>query len=179
MRRETAVPRRPKRSALKVTAAVVACLAGGLVGPSVTAAARAAPYPARAAASQEAPARAAAHRVPGTPANVDAASPAEDITPAGLRAYGQSNVSIAASGRYVVEAWNDTTALFTTCPSPKAQVTGLGFSSDGGKTFTDLTGLPDARCSQDNYQGYPSVVAYRAGGHTYFYISSMFGNYFG
>jgi hypothetical protein len=222
------VPRRPKQGALTVAAAAVACLAGGLVGPSVTAAARPAD-PARATASpavagavlpraggaagspfcqrlaryhlaalaawafcqgpqphrpawhapapgEQAPA--AGHRVPGASANVDAASPAEDVAPSGLRLYGQSNASIAASGRYVVEAWSDATGLVTHCPSPKAQATGLGFSSDGGKTFTDLKGPPDARCAQDHYRyiGYPSVAAYRAGGHTYFYIASTFVN---
>src|SRR5437899_12806187 len=39
--------------------------------------------------------------------NVNAASLAEDVTPSGSRVYGQSETSIAASGRYVVEAWND------------------------------------------------------------------------
>jgi len=121
---------------------------------------------------------AAGHRVPVAPANVDAASPAEDVTPSGLRFYGQSNASIAASGRYVVEAWTDTTGLYSNCPSPKAQITGLGFSSDGGKTFTDLKGPPDAGCAQDHYRyiGWPSVAAYRAGGDTYFYIASTFRN---
>jgi hypothetical protein len=122
----------------------------------------------------QATAPAAGATLPGTPGNVDAASPAEDVTPADERAYGQSDPSIAASGRYVVQAWNDTTGRLSNCPSPKAQVTGLGFSSDGGKTFTDLQGLPDGRCATDIYWGEPSVAAYRAGGHTYFYISSMF-----
>jgi hypothetical protein len=117
---------------------------------------------------------AAGNPVPGAPGNADAASPAEDVSPNGERGYGQSDTSIAASGRYVVEAWNDTTGRFSGCPSPKAQITGLGFSSDGGKTFTDLEGPPDARCAKDIYWGDPSVAAYRAGGHTYFYISSLF-----
>ncbi len=117
---------------------------------------------------------AAGHPVLGAPGNVNAASPAEDVSPGGVRGYGQTETSIAASGRYVVEAWNDATGHFSACPSPKAQHTGLGFSSDGGKTFTDLKGPPDARCARDIYWGEPSVVAYRAGGKTYFYISSMF-----
>src|SRR6266446_7566267 len=77
--------------------------------------------------------------------NVDAASLAEDITPSSTRVYGQSETSIAASGRYVVEAWNDATALLSPCPSPmyKEEVTGVGFSNDGGNTFTDLGGLPN------------------------------------
>ena len=208
------------RQALKA-AAVAVCLAAGVSGLVVPAAAGAGPHPGRAAASPvlagaelsraggaarsrfcqnlgtrywgsagalalcEGPqphgpsgpgahAPAAGKPVPMAPGNADAASPAEDVSPSGTRAYGQSNVSIAASGPYVVEAWNDATRSFAACPSPKAQGTGLGFSSDGGKTFTDLQGPPDAKCSQDRYEGDPSVVAYRAGGHTYFYVSSMF-----
>jgi hypothetical protein len=117
--------------------------------------------------------------VPGAPGNVDAASFAEDVSAAGARGYGQADTSIAASGRYAVEAWNDATGFFAACPSPKAEFTGFGFSSDGGKTFTDLQGLPDAKCSKEPYIGDPSVVAYRVGGKTYFYISSMFGSFFG
>ena len=105
---------------------------------------------------------AAGNPAPGAPRNVDAASPAEDVSPGGERGYGQSDTSIAASGRYVVEAWNDATGHFSACPSPKAQITGLGFSSDGGKTFTDLEGPPDAQCAKDIYSGDPSVAAYRA-----------------
>jgi hypothetical protein len=113
-------------------------------------------------------------RVAGTPANVNAASFAEDVSPSGARGYGQSEVSIAASGPYVVQAWNDATGFFSACPSPKAQLTGFGFSSNGGKSFTDLQGLPDSLCSSDLFEGDPSVAAYRAGGQTYFYISSLF-----
>ena len=124
--------------------------------------------------------------VPGAPGNADAASTTEDVSPGGLRSYGQSETSIAASGNYVVEAWNDATGLFSACPSRKAQLTGLGFSRDGGKTFTDLEGLPDANCVEspsdpakgEIYQGDPSVAAYRAGGQTYFYVSSLLDNYF-
>jgi hypothetical protein len=58
--------------------------------------------------------------VPGTPGNADAASTTEDVSPGGLRSYGQSETSIAASGPYVVEAWNDATGLFSACPSRKA-----------------------------------------------------------
>jgi hypothetical protein len=83
-----------------------------------------------------------------------------------------------------VEAWNDATGFFADCPSPKAQITGFGFSKDGGKTFTDLQGPPDSRCAKDPnhpqngdiYLGSPSVVAYQAAGHTYFYIASLFDN---
>jgi hypothetical protein len=111
-----------------------------------------------------------------TPANVNAATTSEDVNPAGVAAPGQSETSIAASGPYVVEAWNDATAFLTSCPAPmfKEEGTGVGFSNNGGKTFTDLGGLPNLACNKDLYQGDPSVAAYVAGGHTYFYISSLF-----
>src|SRR6267143_4797663 len=61
--------------------------------------------------------------------NVNAASLAEDISPNGTRAYGQSETSIAASGHYVVEAWNDATGFISLCPSPmfKEELTAVGF----------------------------------------------------
>ena len=46
--------------------------------------------------------------------NVNAASPREDQAPSGMQMYGQSEVSIAAVGSYVVEAWNDSTG-FSSC----------------------------------------------------------------
>jgi hypothetical protein len=109
-------------------------------------------------------------------ANVNAARVSEDVSPAGVAAQGQSEVSIAAAGPYVVEAWNDATGFLSACPAPmsKEELTGLGFSADGGKSFTDLGGLPNANCSKDLYYGDPSVAAYRVGGQTYFYISSLY-----
>jgi hypothetical protein len=192
------MPGRPHRAVLELAAAAVACLAMAVTGPPGPAAGAApaavSPFcrglgtrflasPSAWAfckglrlhrPSGRAAAPAAGIAAAGSPGNVDAASPAEDVTPAGARVYGQPEASIAASGRYVVEAWNDTTGRFSACPSPKAQVIGLGFSSDGGAHFTDLQGPPDTRCIRDIYWGEPSVVAYRAGGHIYFYISSMF-----
>ena len=123
---------------------------------------------------------AAAHapvaRSAGGPANVDAASFAEDVSPAGVRLYGQSETSIAASGPYVAEAWNDSTGFASPCPSPmaKEELTGFGFSANGGKSFTDLGGLPNAQCNKDLLEGDPSVAAYQVGGNTYFYFSSLF-----
>jgi hypothetical protein len=115
-------------------------------------------------------------RSAGAPANVNAASFAEDVNPAGVRADGQSETSIAASGPFVVEAWNDSTGFLSSCPSPmaKEELTGFGFSANGGKSFTDLGGLPNAQCNKDLLEGDPSVAAYRVGGSTYFYISSLF-----
>ena len=111
--------------------------------------------------------------------NVNAASLSEDIAPNGVRAYGQSETSIGAAGNYVVEAWNDSTGFFAPCPSPmnKEENTGLGFSNDGGKTFTDLGGLPNGNCNA-RYQGDPSVQPWTSGGKTYFYISSLFNDFF-
>ncbi len=113
---------------------------------------------------------------PGAPANVDAASFAEDVSPAGVQSDGQSETSIAASGSYVAEEWNDSTGFFAPCPSPmsKEELSGFGFSANGGKTFTDLGGLPNSKCNRDEYEGDPSVAAYTVGGSTYFYFSSLF-----
>jgi len=84
---------------------------------------------------------------------------------------------VAASGPYVVEAWNDSTGFLEVGCGPtvmyKEELTGLGFSSDGGKTFTDLGGLPNNDCNS-RYFGDPSVEAYQAGGNTYFYVSSLY-----
>jgi hypothetical protein len=113
---------------------------------------------------------------PSFGSNVDAASPQEDVTPSGVQVHGQSETSVAASGPYVVEAWNDATGFFAPCGSSmnKEELTGFGFSNDGGKTFTDLGGLPNANCATSLYEGDPSVGVYTVGGSTYFYISSIF-----
>ena len=114
----------------------------------------------------------------GASGNADAASLSEDVTQSCARVYGQSETSIAAAGPFVVEAWNDATSLYSLCPSPKDQeeATGLAFSSDGGKTFTDLGGLPNDCTTGAFFQGDPSVEALRRGGSTYFYVSSLFDN---
>lgn len=107
--------------------------------------------------------------------NVDTANFSEDQTN-GTQAYGQSEVSIAAAGSFVVEAWNDSTAFFApTCSSKnKDQGTGFGFSPNGGKGFIDMGGLPNVNCASSQFQGDPSVEVYQTGGKTYFYISSLF-----
>src|SRR5262245_14065764 len=112
----------------------------------------------------------------GTHRNVNAASFSEDISPAGVRGYGQSETSIAASGPYVVEAWNDSTTFFSRCGSKhfKEEGTGIGFSVNGGRSFTDLGGLPNPGCKVRLYAGDPSVTAYRVGGHTFFYVFSLY-----
>src|SRR5437870_1626867 len=108
--------------------------------------------------------------------NVDAATPAEDITPSGVSIQGQSEVSIAAAGPYVVEAWNDGTGFFAPCGSPnnKEELTGFGFSNNGGASFIDLGGLPNANCGSSIIDCDPSVEVYQVGGKTYLYISSIF-----
>jgi hypothetical protein len=109
--------------------------------------------------------------------NVDAANPAEDRTGSGAYIGGQSETSIAASGNYVVEAWNDGTGFFEACGAPmyKEELTGYAFSSDGGKTFTDYGGLPNNNCSTGTrWEGDPSVGVYTNSGFTTFYISSLF-----
>jgi hypothetical protein len=93
-----------------------------------------------------------------------------------VRGYGQAETSIAAADPYVVEAWNDATGLFSPCPSPqnKEELTGLGFSADGGASFQDLGALPNSQCNTYRYFGDPSVEAWHSGGSTYFYISSLY-----
>jgi hypothetical protein len=56
----------------------------------------------------------------------------------------------------------------------KEELTGVGFSNDGGNIFTDIGGLPNSNCANDIYIGDPSVEAYQVGGVTYFYISSLY-----
>jgi hypothetical protein len=113
--------------------------------------------------------------------NVDAANPAEDISPNGTQAYGQSETSIAAVDQYVVEAWNDATGFFAPCPSPnsKEELTGFGFSNNGGNSFTDLGGLPNINCASSLYEGDPSVEAWEFQGAHFFYISSLFATFSG
>jgi len=113
--------------------------------------------------------------------NADAANPAEDVTPAQAQLYGQSETSIAALGSFAVEAWNDSTGFAATCPAPqsKEELTGFGFSSDGGVTFTDQGGVPNPACGTTGYLlfGDPSVEVWRHGNKTYFYISSLYDNF--
>lgn len=122
---------------------------------------------------------------PGAPAsgfssNVNAANLQEDIAPNGTRAFGQSEVSTASTGPYVVEAWNDSTAFFSPCPSPqfKEELTGYGFSANGGASFVDEGGLPNDCTSGSLYEGDPAVEVFRSGAAAYFYIGSLYANTF-
>lgn len=111
--------------------------------------------------------------------NVDAANPSEDISPSGTYAYGQSETSIGAIDNNVVEAWNDSTGFFSpNCsPSYKDQLTGYGLSTDGGRHFADLGGLPNAACATSGFSGDAFVEAYKdpATGRDIFYIGSLYG----
>ena len=91
------------------SAARLACTGPGRRGPAT-------PAPARSGGTGT-----------GSLINTDAASLAEDVTPGGVRAYGQSEVSVASSGRYVVEAWNDATGFLSSCPSPMSKEERIGF----------------------------------------------------
>jgi len=108
--------------------------------------------------------------------NVDAANIHEDVTPSGVRGYGQSETSIASTGSYVVEEWNDSTGFFAPCPSPmnKEELSGYGFSNNGGTSFTDQGGVPNSNCSAFRAGGDPSVEAWQTGGSSYFYMSSLY-----
>ncbi|HLK32409.1 MAG TPA: hypothetical protein VKT29_04925 [Terriglobales bacterium] len=118
---------------------------------------------------------------PTLPANVDMANTQEDVSPAGTQAYGQSEESIAAKGLFVVGAWNDATGFFTNCGAQenKEELTGWGFSHNGGASFQDMGGLPNNLCDEGYYyDGDPSVEAYSRQGRTYFYISSLYNGFF-
>src|SRR3954454_1196880 len=93
---------------------------------------------------------------PSFGSNVDAASPQEDL------AGGQSETAIAAANaggqRRVLAAWNDASAFAQPNSTlPRGSGTGVGYSSDGGRDFRDLIGLPTLNPTQQ-WVGDPSVV---------------------
>lgn len=99
--------------------------------------------------------------------NVDATDPTEDTF------QGQSETAIAASGNFVLSAWNDASGFFTD-PLSTQGLTGVGFSNDAGQTFTDLIGLPNTNPNQ-RWFGDPTVVSFKASdGTVYFYIGSLY-----
>jgi hypothetical protein len=99
--------------------------------------------------------------------NVDAASPAEDF------AAGQSETAIGATGNHVLVAWNDATAqAFSGSPTRlEASGTGVGYSANGTKTFTDLVGLPNNN-PNEMWSGDPSIVSLGDGKH--FIVTSLY-----
>jgi hypothetical protein len=108
--------------------------------------------------------------------NHDAATPSEDITN-GTKAYGQSETAIAGYNQYGVEGWNDATGFFAPvcAPSYKDQLTGIGFSTNHGSSWSDLGGLANTTCGTGSkWSGDPAVQPYHApNGTTYFYVASL------
>jgi hypothetical protein len=99
--------------------------------------------------------------------NVDAADPQEDL------AAGQSETAIdgTTTGRVMV-AWNDATG-FAVQPTNRllASLTGVGYSTDGGRSFTDLVGLRNPNPDQQ-WSGDPAVVSIDNGAH--FIVGSLY-----
>lgn len=104
-------------------------------------------------------------RNPTFGSNVDANDPTKDL------AAGQSETAIAASGNLLLAAWNDASGFMAkNSLTPAGSLTGVGFSSDGGATFTDLIGLPNDNVNQAWF-GDPTVVAIDA---THFVVGSLY-----
>jgi hypothetical protein len=98
--------------------------------------------------------------------NVDANDPNQDF------GAGQSETAIAAAGNRVMAAWNDVSGfLFLPTTDPRGSATGVGFSADGGRHFTDLIGLANDN-PQQQWIGDPAVVAVD-GGNT-FILASLY-----
>ncbi|MEJ7706159.1 MAG: hypothetical protein WKF82_02105 [Nocardioidaceae bacterium] len=97
--------------------------------------------------------------------NVDANDPRHDL------AAGQSETAIAAAGSTVVVAWNDASGFFV-APSTRrrASITGLGVSTDGGRTFRDLHGLRNTNPSAQWF-GDPTIAKIDA---HHFVIGSLY-----
>jgi hypothetical protein len=91
---------------------------------------------------------------PSLGTNVDPNDPAQDF------GAGQSETAIAASGDRVLAAWNDASAFLLGLhpTSVRASGTGVGYSSDGARTFTDLIGLPNPNPNQQ-WRGDPTIAA--------------------
>lgn len=103
---------------------------------------------------------------PALGSNVDANDPVHDL------GAGQSETAVAASGQRVLVAWNDATA-FLTGSRPTTLLgsgTGVGYSSDGGATFTDLIGLPNDD-PNEQWRGDPTIVAVD---QTHFIVASLY-----
>lgn len=101
--------------------------------------------------------------------NVDANDPALDL------AAGQSETAIAAqrrrTGALVLVGWNDISGALADPTTQAGSVTGIGLSHDGGRHFTDLTGLPNNNTDQQ-WSGDPSIAS--LGDGTHFLISSLY-----
>lgn len=94
-----------------------------------------------------------ASRGPAFGSNVDANDPNHDL------AAGQSETAIAASGNHVLVAWNDASSFLAYLdPLNPLSATGVAYSGDGGRTFTDLIGFTNDNANQQ-WTGDPAVVA--------------------
>jgi hypothetical protein len=99
--------------------------------------------------------------------NVDAADVNEDL----LGGQSETAIAASASGR-VVAAWNDATGFaFLQGNRLQASLTGVGYSADGGRSFTDLVGLRNPNPDQQ-WAGDPTVVSIDGGAH--FIVGSLF-----
>jgi hypothetical protein len=97
--------------------------------------------------------------------NVDANDPKKDY------AAGQAEVSIGADGKRAVAAWNDVSGfLVANTLRRDASITGVGYTTNGGTSFTDVIGLrnDDAR---ERWSGDPTVVAID---HAHFVVGSLY-----
>ena len=99
--------------------------------------------------------------------NVDAASTVEDLL------AGQSETAIdATTSGQVMAAWNDATGFaFLQGNRLEASLTGVGYSTDGGASYTDLVGLRNPNPDQQ-WSGDPTVVSIDGGAH--FVVGSLF-----
>ena len=99
--------------------------------------------------------------------NVDAASTVEDL----LAGQSETAIDASASGRVMV-AWNDATGIaFPQGNRLQASITGVGYSKDGGASYTDLIGLRNPNPDQQ-WSGDPTVVSIDGGAH--FIAGSLF-----
>jgi hypothetical protein len=99
--------------------------------------------------------------------NVDAANLSEDL----LDGQSETAIAASASGR-VMAAWNDSTGFaFLQGNRLQASITGVGYSADGGRSFTDLVGLRNPNPDQQ-WSGDPTVVSIDGGAH--FIVGSLF-----
>jgi hypothetical protein len=103
---------------------------------------------------------------PSFGSNVDANDPSQDL------AGGQSETSIGAnSNDGVLTMWNDVSGfLWPDSTDLRGSATGVGYSDDGGATFTDLIGLPNPSRNQ-LVSGDPSVVTID---DTHFAVASLY-----
>ncbi len=102
--------------------------------------------------------------------NVDANDPAHDV------AAGQSETAIAAQKapggrRLVMVGWNDVSGFFAPPTTRAGSATGVAVSEDGGRSFTDLIGLPNNNTDQQ-WSGDPSITSLGDGVH--FAVASLY-----